>query len=172
MKRSKLYLIPALLMAGLVFSSCDNDIPGPDDGNGDGVSESYVIVAGSDEASYLLTSESLNTGSITNAKNGEETENGTYWVYYQDKYLFRLVYNKGMRYQFFLYSGRSGKVKERNNTYEIKRFTSYGTYKDYIITSSTNDLGTDLADENGYLPKGFSSLISMWRKKPITLINK
>src|SRR5690606_33305330 len=117
------------------------------------VSESYVIVAGSDEASYLLTSESLNTGSITNAKNGEETENGTYWVYYQDKYLFRLVYNQGnagISSSYIL--DDQGKVKERNNTYEIKRFTSYGTYKDYIITSSTNDLGTDLADENGYLP--------------------
>ena len=156
MKRSKLYLTSALLMAGLVFSSCDNDIPGPDDGDGNEVSESYVIAAGSGDASYLLTSESLNTGSITNAKNGEETENGSYWVYYQDKYLFRLVYNQGnagISSSYIL--NDQGKVKERNNTYEIKRFTSYGTYKNYIITSSTGDMGANLADENGYLPKGF-----------------
>ena len=161
MKRSKLYLIPALLMAGLLFSSCDNDIPEPDDGNGDEVSESYVIAAldgTTTVANYLLTSGGLDNGTITakDNNNAHETDPGTYWVYYQDKYLFRLVYNQGNAgiSSSYILDGQ-GKVKERNNTYEIKRFTSYGTYKDYIITSSTNDLCTDLADENGYLPKGF-----------------
>lgn len=154
MRRSKMFLTSALLMAGLVLYSCDSNVPEPDNGKDDEVSEKYVIAAVAD-ASYLVTSESLTTGSVSNAKNGKETENGTYWVYYKDKYLFRLAYNQGnagVSSSYIL--DNQGNVKERNNTYEIKRFTSYGTYKNYIITSSTNNLGKDYADGNGYLPKG------------------
>ncbi|HBX19657.1 MAG TPA: hypothetical protein DEF88_04325, partial [Porphyromonadaceae bacterium] len=50
---------------------------------------------GGTAASYLLTSDVLNTGSVTTYKNGTITESGSYWVYFQDKYLFRLVYNQG-----------------------------------------------------------------------------
>ncbi|HBX19658.1 MAG TPA: hypothetical protein DEF88_04330, partial [Porphyromonadaceae bacterium] len=48
-----------------------------------------------------------------------------------------------------------GSVVARDNTYKIKRFTSYGTYKNYLITSSTGDLAEEHKDEHGYLPKGF-----------------
>ena len=37
----------------------------------------------------------------------------------------------------------------------MKRFTSYGIYGGYIITSSTGDGYTGYADDNGYLPKTF-----------------
>ncbi|WP_298653036.1 DUF4374 domain-containing protein [uncultured Proteiniphilum sp.] len=159
MRLSKLYLTSALLIAGVVFYSCDNDTPVIDDG--DKVSERYVIAAidGNNDvtASYLLTSEALDKGTVTAGENnGHETELGTYWVYYQDKYLFRLAYNQGnagISSSYIL--NNQGSMEDRNNTYEIKRFTSYGTYKNYIITSSTGDLGANLADENGYLPKGF-----------------
>ena len=74
----------------------------------------------------------------------------------KDKYLYRLVYNQGNAGVTSSYVlNAEGKIKERDNTYEIKRFTSYGIYGDYIITSSTGDLGEEYADENGYLPKGF-----------------
>ena len=70
--------------------------------------------------------------------------------------MYRLVYNQGNAGVTSSYVlNTEGKVKERDNTYEIKRFTSYGIYGDYIITSSTGDLGEEYADENGYLPKGF-----------------
>lgn len=150
------YLIAMLVVAGLAFYSCDNETPGIDDGDGDETTESYVIAASSGEANYLLTSDALNSGSVSIANNGYETETGAYWVYYQDKYLFRLAYNQGnagVSSSYIL--NNQGKVTERNHTYEIKRFTSYGTFKNFLITSSTGDLNNSLADENGYIPKGF-----------------
>ena len=98
----------------------------------------------------------MGDGSISAKNNGLTTESGTQWIFYKDKYLYRLVYNQGNAGVTSSYVlNTEGKVKERDNTYEIKRFTSYGIYGDYIITSSTGDLGEEYADENGYLPKGF-----------------
>lgn len=144
-----------------VTTSCDDDMTnggGSNGENGDGgeTKSSYVISASVSDANYLLTSEKLDEGSISAKNNGKVTESGTQWIYYQDKYLYRLVYNQGNAGVTSSYVlNAQGKVEERDNTYEIKRFTSYGIYKNYIITSSTGDLGTPYADENGYLPKGF-----------------
>ena len=116
----------------------------------------YVIAATVDEASYILTSDTLGTGSVSAAGNGLTTETGTYWIYFGDKYLYRLVYNQGNAGVSSSYVlNEEGKVVERDNTYEVKRFVTYGTYGNNIITSSTGDLDESLADENGYLPKGF-----------------
>ena len=98
----------------------------------------------------------MTEGTISAKNNGLTTESGTQWIFYQDKYLYRLVYNQGnagVTSSYIL--NAAGKVEERDNTYEIKRFTSYGTYKNYIITASAGDLSQDYADENGYLPQGF-----------------
>ena len=156
MKLSKLYLTATLFVAGLFFVSCENnEVPEIDNGDND-VTEKYIVAAGSDEANYLLTSDALDDGSITTVNNGLETETGTYWIFYQDKYLFRLVYNQGnagISSSYLL--GKNGKIKERDHTYRIKRFTSYGTFKNNIITSSTADLNEKYKDDNGYLPKGF-----------------
>ncbi|MDR2917567.1 MAG: DUF4374 domain-containing protein [Tannerella sp.] len=146
----------AVVLAGCVFVSCSDDNPSVDNGNGT-VESSYVIAASvGDEANYLLTAESLSKGSVTTVNNGLTTESVTQWIYFDNKYLYRLVYNQGnagVTSSYILNS--SGKVEERDYTYEVKRFTSYGTYDDYIITSSTGDLGETYADANGYQPKGF-----------------
>lgn len=151
----------ALLLSG-AFYACDNDTPQVDgDGDGEEAASAYVVAAtdGTNDATatYLLTTDAIDKGSVTAKSDGLETDNGTYWVYYQDKYLFRLAYNKGNEGISSSYRMNArGEVVPRNNTYEIKRFTSYGTYKNYIITSSTGDLGAEeLKDENGYSPKGF-----------------
>ena len=39
--------------------------------------------------------------------------------------------------------------------YNVRRFTTYGTYDHYIMTTSTGDGPTDWADENGYVPQSF-----------------
>lgn len=157
MKSFKLYLAATLFIAAVSLTSCDNNTPEIDNGgNENNVEQKYIIAAGSGEANYLLTSDVLNSGSVSNTKNGLETEVGSYWIFFQNKYLYRLVYNQGnagISSSYLLDS--KGNIKERDNTYEIKRFTSYGTYKNYIITSSTGDLGKDMEDSNGYLPKGF-----------------
>lgn len=148
----------AILLAGCVFSSCSDDDDPTDDGdngnNGDDISN-YVIAATAKEANYLLSLEEL-SGETTVEGNGLTTQTGTQWIFYQDKYLYRLVYNQGGAGVTSSYvMNQLGKVKERDYTYEIKRFTSYGIYKDYIITSSTGALGENYADENGYQQRGF-----------------
>ena len=158
--------LAAALLVGGVFTSCSDDDPvNPDNGgngNGNGggsTSEavsSYVVAASVGDANYLLTADTLGDGSISAKNNGLTTESGTQRIFYKDKYLYRLVYNQGNAGVTSSYVlNAEGKIKERDNTYEIKRFTSYGIYGDYIITSSTGDLGEEYADENGYLPKGF-----------------
>ena len=158
MHLSKLYSAVVILLTALLFASCDSDTPAIDNGNNNNteVTEKYVIAATTGEVNHLLTTDALDKGSISSKGNGEETEIGSYWIYYQDKYLFRLVYNQGnagVSSSYLL--NNKGEIEERDHTYEIKRFTSYGTYKNLIITSSTGDLGKDLEDSNGYLPKGF-----------------
>lgn len=149
--------IAALMMAGALFTSCsDDDLISEPTNPDENETSGYVVVASSTDASYLLTSEALGEGSITTANNGLVTENGSFWIFYGDKYLYRLVYNQGNAGISSSYIMNSaGKIEERDNTYEIKRFTSYGIFNDYIITSSTGDLGQRYADENGFLPKGF-----------------
>lgn len=156
MKVSKFYLVAILFMAGFVFTSCDDSSTPPiDNGDDNNVTEAYVIAATSGDANYLLTSDKLSEGSVTTANNGLETEVGSYWIYFQDKYMYRLVYNQGnagISSSYVL--NKDGKVAERDNTYEIKRFTSYGTFKNNIITSSTNDL--NIKEGDTYAQKGFS----------------
>ncbi|MDD2951764.1 MAG: DUF4374 domain-containing protein [Parabacteroides sp.] len=157
--------LAAVVLAGCVLTSCSNDDPAnPDNGGGNGNGEesgkkavsNYVVAASVGDANYLLTADTLGEGTVSAKNNGLTTESVTQWIFYQEKYLYRLVYNQGnagVTSSYIL--NAEGKVEERDNTYEIKRFTSFGMYGDYIITSSTGDLGTEYADENGYLPKGF-----------------
>ncbi len=161
MRLSKYYFMALIVAAGFSFASCEtNDIPGT--GNGDDnennteVSDRYIIAAVSNDANYLLTSDALNKGFISTSNNGLETETGSYWIFHNNKYLYRLVYNQGnagISSSYIL--NKDGKITERDNTYEITRFTSYGTYKHNIITSSTGDLAKEKDPVTGYAPKGF-----------------
>lgn len=146
----------AAALLGGIFTSCSDDDP-VSNGNGTGgATSTYVVAAASATASYLITNDKVTEGTNTIVGNGLETETGTQWIYYSDKYLYRLAYNQGSAgvTSSYILNGQ-GKVSQRDNTFEIKRFTSYGIYKDYIITSSTGDLGALHSDGNGYLPKGF-----------------
>lgn len=156
MKKNYLsWSLAALLCAGLT-TSCDDDTTQGNGYDNDGALSNYVVAASVDKANYLLTNDKLDEGSITSKNNGKVTETGSQWIFYKDKYLYRLVYNQGNAGTSSAYElNAKGKVVERDNSYEIKRFTSYGIYNNIIITTSTGDLGQAYADENGYLPKGF-----------------
>lgn len=157
MNKKVLKSILPMILAGCLFTSCSDN-----DNNTDPVTppatetvSKYTIVGATAEASYLLTTDAINTGSVTSQNNGLVTETASYWIFYKDKYLYRLVYNQGnagVSSSFLLNS--EGKVTKRDVVYEIKRFTSYGIYNNYLMTSSTGDLSTQYADENGFLPKG------------------
>lgn len=154
--------LAAMMLACCLFTACsdDNDPlpPGPDptptpEPTPEVVS-SYVIAASTGENGILLTNDKLNEGTITTKNNGLTTESGTYWVYFKDKYLYRLVYNQGnagVGSSYIL--TEEGKIEERDVTFETKRFTSYGFYNNYLITSSAGDMSKK--DENGFAAKGF-----------------
>ncbi len=161
---TKFYLkksIAAAITAVCLFASCSDDDskePGGEPGGNEGgdTKSSYIIAANVDAGNYLLTSQTLTEGNISTKGNGTETASTTQWIFHKEKYLFRLAYNQGEAggsSSFILNS--KGEVEKRNKIYSTQRFTTYGTYKDYIITSSTGNLGKDYADENGYQQKGF-----------------
>lgn len=157
MKKSYLLTgFAAVMLAGCLLTSCSDD-DNPGNGTTDEQAKGpYVIAATAGEANYLLNSPNLNEGQVTTKNNGLTTESGTQWIFHTNKYLYRLVYNQANAGTTSSYiRNANGKVEERSTTYEIKRFTSYGIYNDYIITSSTGNLSADHKDENGYLPKGF-----------------
>ena len=101
-------------MCGFVLTSCSEDDPVNPGNNGDNnndgtptseVISNYVVAASVNDANYLLTADTLTEGTISAKNNGLTTESGTQWIFYQDKYLYRLVYN-----HFFVYPqcGRQG----------------------------------------------------------------
>ena len=75
------------------------------------------------------------------------------------KYLYGLTYNQGNAGTTRSYILREDMTLEaRPAEYAVRRFTSYGIYDKYILTSSTGDGPAEWADENGFIPK--SVLIS------------
>lgn len=158
----------AFLTCG-VFSACGEDDPIPDNGNennGGGTTPteeafSRFVVATSTTASgnttnTLLTSKSLTEGNITSLGEGLTNDGASYWVFYKDQYLYALNYNDGNAGTTSSYVLNADSVVEkRAKEYAIRRFTTYGTYGPYIMTTSTGDGPTEWADVNGYVPQSF-----------------
>ena len=158
----------AFLTCG-VFSACSEDDPIPDNGNennGGGTTPteeafSRFVVATSTTASgnttnTLLTSKSLTEGNITSLGEGLTNDGASYWVFYKDQYLYALNYNDGNAGTTSSYVLNADSVVEkRAKEYAIRRFTTYGTYGSYIMTTSTGDGPTEWADANGYVPQSF-----------------
>ena len=106
-----------------------------------------------DEASTILQSGTLDSGEISARNAGYETDAGTAWVFYGDKYLYRLNYNQGnagVTASYIL--GDDGTVTQRPKTYQIRRFTTYGPLGDNIVTVSAGD--TDESDASGNKAQG------------------
>lgn len=156
MRHSFIYGMAAVLAAGMLAASCSDEETG---GGGGGTTQTegdFVVAATVDDASYLLSTTTLESGSINAQNNGTTTASATQWVFWGNQFLYRLVYNQGNAGVTSSYvRDASGDIVERNRTYEVKRFTSYGIYNDYIITSSAGDGPADMAIDGGYLPKAF-----------------
>lgn len=163
-KKHLLLMASAILCAGGALTSCsDNDdlTDGNGSSQGGNVNPSlsaYVISAKAKsqngEANYILTAASLNDGTITTQRNGLEAATGTEWVFYKDKYLFRLQYNQGEAgYTESYERGANGNIEQRAKLYSItNRFTTFGTYGNFIITAASLD--TAPTDGSQYKPKG------------------
>lgn len=143
----------AFLAIGLL-SACNENESLTSDSDPTGATEQYVISAVAGGANYLLTTESLEQGTLSpQNNNGVETATATAWVFYKNQYLYRLQYNQGNAGVTTSYEmNAAGEVEARPNEYQITRFTTYGTCGDYIITSSAVD--TNQKDEEGNIAKG------------------
>jgi hypothetical protein len=150
-----------LLFAGMLTTACSDNILPDDDNTDTETSKSrYVVaaqVAGSTgTTNVLLPSEQIASGSISAVGNGLQNDGATQWVFFKDKVLYGLSYNQGNAGTTRSYIlQEKGELKAREAEYKISRFTTFGKFGDYIMTSSTGDGLLEYADENGYLPKMF-----------------
>ncbi len=144
--------IPAIALCGC--SEDNNPTDSGNDNNGEGKFVFATTITGSNGTAYdLITGESLESGNLTTVNNGLLNPGATQWVFYKN-YLYALTYNQGNAGTTRSYIlGDNGEMKARDIEYRISRFSSYGTYGDYIITMSTGDGPSTLADKQGYLPK-------------------
>ena len=149
-------MMTALIPVAALTACSENDEPGT--GNGPADSNGKFVFAttvqGSNATSYvLLTGETLDEGSLSTVNNGLLNDGATQWVFYRN-YLYALTYNQGNAGTTRSYIlGTDGRMEARSTEYRISRFSSYGAYNDDIITMSTGDGPSSLADKNGYLPK-------------------
>lgn len=148
----------AVTAMAAVFTACTDTDPAytPESGTqGEYVIASSVTASGN-TTNVLLTSETLDGGTVSTVNNGLVNDGASQWVFYKDRYLYALTYNQGNAGTTRSYvMGADHEVKARSGEYAIKRFTTYGTLGNYILTSSTGDGPSAYADTNGYLPKMF-----------------
>ena len=163
------YLLAALpLMACCLFPACseENDpIVGGGEGNEpvtptEEAFSRYVVATSttaSNSTTYsLLTAKEVDKGNISALGNGLLNDGATQWIFFGDKYLYALNYhqgNAGTTASYILNADSA--MEKRAMEYNVRRFTTYGTYDHYIMTTSTGDGPTDWADENGYVPQSF-----------------
>lgn len=104
----------------------------------------------------MLTSKTLDEGSVSTINNGLVNDGASQWVFYKNRYLYGLTYNQGSAGTTRSYVMNSNhEVQARSGEFAVKRFTTYGIYDKYIITASTGDGPAEYADGNLYLPKTF-----------------
>ena len=152
-KRNFAVKLTTILYACSTFIACSDDMPATGtENNGDNITAAtskYVIAAKTQDATYLVTAESLEEGTVTSVGAGTETIGGSYWVFYDDDFLFSLKYNDGEAGTgaSYILNKTSGKVTE-HQSYTFNRITTYGIWGDNVITASTND-GNKETDAQG-----------------------
>lgn len=149
----------AVLLATTLFTSCSNENDG-DITPPSGGARPYVIAAtvtmSNNSTPVLLTAASLDEGTISPVHNGTVTDEATYWVFHGTEYLYGLAYNQGnagLTRSYVL--DKDYNIIARDREYAVNRFTTYGMYDNYILTTSTGNGAEEWADENGFLPKMF-----------------
>ena len=152
--KALLLAIPAGLLLAAACEKTPTPDPDPTPEPGTEAISRYVIVAqaGSQDqsASYLISSESLDEGSVTPQGNGWETQSASNWIYYGEHYLFGFQYNDGNQGTGFSFKlGSDGKVTE-DRQYTFNRTTTYGTWGDNVITASTNAGNNEQDAEGNY----------------------
>lgn len=157
MKKKILFKLGIVVLALMAIVACEGpqggDAPMPDAG----AERPYVIasqgVFSNTTTNALLTASSLDGGTM-GMEQGLVNDGASYWVFWGDKYLYGLTYNQGNAGTTRSYVMNDDyTLSARSAEYAVRRFTTVGTYSKYVMTTSTGDGPTELADENGYLPK-------------------
>ena len=144
--------VPAI---GLTACSDANPDPVPTPGSTDGkfVFATQAPSSNGSTANILVTGDAIDNGELTVIDNGLVNDGATQWVFYKD-YLYALTYNQGNAGTTRSYIlGEDGQMQPRDMEYNITRFSSYGMYDDYIITTSTGDGPEQFADAKDYRPQ-------------------
>lgn len=159
-----LTLAASFALAGFLTSCSEDTVapaPQPPGGGGDSTSMSvgpgesdandYVVVATTSDVNSIVQTRTLNSGSVTSVNNGVQTGSGTNWVFWGNKYLYRLQYNQGNAGVTSSYRmNANGQVEERDVQYNITRFVTYGVWGENVITASAVETD-DTVHSNVYL---------------------
>ncbi len=136
------------MTAATGFTACSDDETTSDNNNKPDTTKpgAYVIPVSSDDATYLLTAQSLDKDTtISVVGQGYESVSASYWIFKNDE-LFGLVYNQGNAGTGASYYLNSQGQLEKDLEYTMSRFSTAGTFGDHIITVSTgNSTTTDAA---------------------------
>lgn len=149
----------AIAASGVFFASCSDDAADDGGGAASGITNPYVIattVTGSNTTANILTSAASLEGEIT--PSGLANDGATYWVFHGRKYLYALNYHQGESGTTYSYvrNSATGALEQRAKEYYVTRFTTYGLYDNYIMTTSSGDGNAAWADPvTGYLPQAF-----------------
>ena len=148
MKQTFTWAFLTLLAGGMLAACSEEDTPvNPTPDTPDNPTEEtltrYVIAAqagGNDGATYLVTTDNLDEGTLTTVNEGFETQSGSNWIFYGETLLFNFQYNDGAQGTGFAYAlnPETGKAYEARR-YSYNRTTTYGTWGKNVITASTND---------------------------------
>lgn len=149
----------ATAIAGLTLTACEDDPSNSGGGDDNGDENKEYVIAASVTASgsttnVLVNTATLDEGTVSTINNGVVNDGATYWVFFKNQYLYALTYNQGEAggtRSYIMTSG--GDIERRSAEFGVRRFTTYGTYDKYIMTTSTGDGPTEWNDENGYTPK-------------------
>ncbi len=146
------------------FVACDDD-----DDNGSGTAERVYIkdktgreskyvfpatVTGSGSSTVvMLTADDLTSGEISPVGDGFTIQSGTFYLDFDNEYIYSMTYNQGNGGTNVSYQLDSNGEVEEHKHYTGARFTSLGIYDEHILTLSTGDGPKSKADSEGHLPK-------------------
>lgn len=157
MKKKNALWAAAAMIGAVVGTACSDETENPTTGPTPGAATAqYVVAATSGEATYLLTTDELGAGQASIVNAGMEVDNATTWVFYKDKYVYRLQYNQGNAGLSSSYGlDEGGNLQERSIKNEIQnRFTTYGVYGNYVITAASGAMAW--RDDTQHPPYGIT----------------
>jgi hypothetical protein len=125
-----------MLCLGILCASCDKD---SDDG-GEAPEQpkgAYIIAATSEDGAYLVQADAISSGQVSIIGNGLEAESGTAWIFYKEKYVYRLQYRQGDAGEGSSFAlDADGVLYKRGASFQAPRYTTYGVFGDAIVTAA------------------------------------